>query len=191
MIETNEVKAALERAEREGRIVSGLRLPAIRHVELASGPATIVCHPDTPLIGEPEKKFELLPAGFEPLPVPTWTIPLRVTCGDNSLRSIRARTGRAGHERTACTRVFAQCHISFATLLWHFDPDRPDAKLKVTLCRLGGRMMDYSNVVSALKYVQDVTAAWLGMDDRDKRIVWAYDQKPGGPYGVQVQVEKV
>lgn len=135
------------------------------------------------------KPPQLVDAKFERGPisdVPQWTIPLRVVAGDNA-RGLRAKIGRAGHERTACTREFAKQHRAWewaVTLLQRYGG------IRVALTRIGGRTMDYANVVAAMKYVQDTAAAWLGVDDADNRIQWIYDQRPGGSkHGVEVRLE--
>lgn len=44
-----------------------------------------------------------------------------------------------------------------------------------------GRRLDDDNLQRSLKHVRDGVADFLGMDDRDKRIMWKYDQQNGTP----------
>ena len=50
--------------------------------------------------------------------------------------------------------------------------------------------LDQDNLVSSMKSVIDAIAKALGVDDRDKRITWSYDQRRGKPkqYAVEVRV---
>ena len=62
----------------------------------------------------------------------------------------------------------------------------------VTLTRVGGRRLDDDNLRGALKYVRDALAEWLGVDDRDPRVAWRYDQlavMDAEGVGVGVRVE--
>ena len=52
----------------------------------------------------------------------------------------------------------------------------PPPPVVVTLTRMGGRRLDDDNLRGALKYVRDALAEWLGVDDRDPRVAWRYDQ---------------
>jgi hypothetical protein len=69
------------------------------------------------------------------------------------------------------------------------DPPLP---CTVTLTRLSERELDDDNVRGALKSVRDAVAAWLGIDDRDKRVEWRYGQqkRPRGNNGVHIVVER-
>ena len=52
-------------------------------------------------------------------------------------------------------------------------------KVVVTLTRCSPRPLDDDNNVGAFKGVRDQVAAQLGIDDRDKRVAWAYGQERG------------
>lgn len=66
----------------------------------------------------------------------------------------------------------------------------PKPPMDVFLTRVAPRFMDTDNLVGSFKHCQDAIAAWLGLDDGDKRIVWHYGQKKGGvrEYALEVEI---
>jgi hypothetical protein len=56
----------------------------------------------------------------------------------------------------------------------------PDARVLVKLTRIGPNELDDDNLRGSLKAVRDELAAQLGVDDRDRRVRWAYDQRSEG-----------
>jgi len=68
----------------------------------------------------------------------------------------------------------------------------PALPLTVTVTRVApGRGLDpHDNLPGACKHVVDAIAAWIGIDDRDPRITWRYDQcADGRTIGVGIRVE--
>lgn len=63
----------------------------------------------------------------------------------------------------------------------------------VTLTRIAPRALDGDNLQNAFKAIRDGIADRLGVDDRDKRVRWVYDQEKGAPkqYGIRIQIEPV
>jgi len=57
----------------------------------------------------------------------------------------------------------------------------------VTLTRQAPRALDDDNLASAFKAVRDGVAAALGVDDRDPRVRWAYEQARG-PAAVRIRL---
>jgi len=53
--------------------------------------------------------------------------------------------------------------------------------LKVTVVRIAPRRLDPDNAVASLKGIIDGVADWLGIDDGDGRIEWAWGQERGAP----------
>ena len=181
MKSTNAVDEALARAEREGRVKDASRTCDVTVVDAIAA--------DKPAKLRKPRKDELV----DPLYVRkdfwefVWVIPLWVKPGDNS-RNNKARIGRAGHERTACTRVFARGHEGWCRLV---DLLRDNHKLKITLTRLAPRRLDRINVEAAMKYVADTVAAWLGVDDNDPRLQWQpCEQETSPKCGVRVEISK-
>lgn len=60
--------------------------------------------------------------------------------------------------------------------------------LEVTLCRIAPRALDDDNLRGALKAVRDGVADALGVDDRDCRVSWAYQQRRGAPGAYSVEI---
>lgn len=61
----------------------------------------------------------------------------------------------------------------------------------VLLVRLGPRELDDDGVVSALKGVRDAVAAFVGVDDRTKRLVrYSYDQRKQRCFGVEIEIRQ-
>ena len=68
----------------------------------------------------------------------------------------------------------------------------PALPLLVTVTRVApGRGLDaHDNLPGACKHVVDAVAKWLGIDDRDPRVSWRYDQKADGKtVGVGIRIE--
>lgn len=63
-------------------------------------------------------------------------------------------------------------------------------RFDVKLIRIAVAELDYSNLVGALKGVQDEVAEWIGLDDRDPLFRWDFLQQPCkmGFYGVRIEV---
>jgi hypothetical protein len=53
----------------------------------------------------------------------------------------------------------------------------PSLPVVVRLERIGWNELDDDNLRPAFKAVRDAIAAWLGCDDRDRRIRWEYGQR--------------
>lgn len=51
--------------------------------------------------------------------------------------------------------------------------------------------LDDDNLRGALKAVRDEVALCIGVDDKDKRVRWDYDEAPGPEHGVRIVVEAV
>ncbi len=86
----------------------------------------------------------------------------------------------------------AKIHRSTAKLMltqWGLHPELP---VTVTLTRIGAKTLDDDNLRSAAKAARDGVADWLGLDDADPRVTWAYAQQIGktGEYGLIVEVSK-
>lgn len=58
----------------------------------------------------------------------------------------------------------------------------------VRLIRVSPRILDDDNLRGALKAIRDGIADRLGIDDRDPRMTWLYDQRKGRPKERAVEV---
>jgi hypothetical protein len=106
-------------------------------------------------------------------------VPVRAVAEVNAREHWSARQKRAKDHR----RVTVICARS-ASLT------RPALPLVVTLTRLAPRAMDSDNAVGACKHVRDGVADWLGVDDGDERIEWAYGQERSPHYAVRVEITR-
>lgn len=114
-----------------------------------------------------------------------WLVPVYTYAGDNA-RDFKARIGRAGHERWAVHRTLAKQYACLNRFVVQAQAGR---HVRVTLTRLGPRAMDQSNVVAALKYVQDAVAERFGLDDGSPAFDWVYSQEKWPAYGVRIKFD--
>jgi len=80
-------------------------------------------------------------------------------------------------------------------LIWRSQKPVVSLPCKVTLTRIGPRLLDFGNLVYAFKGVQDKTADLIipglapGQADDEKRgITWDYKQEKG-LYGIRIEIE--
>lgn len=109
-------------------------------------------------------------------------VPLRTGTGQNDREHFRARARRVKHERLAVAWMLAV----------HKPPTGP---VTVTLCRVspGNGLDAHDNLRGSLKAPVDQVAEWLGRDDRDPSITWAYEQRRGavGIWLVEISVLQI
>jgi hypothetical protein len=110
----------------------------------------------------------------------TFTLPLRTVAGLNAREHWRARSRRVKAERMAA-RTF-----TCSTLRGESAP----LPCIVTMTRVSAGELDGDNLQGAFKAVRDGIADALGVDDRDKRVEWRYEQRrvARGSYGVIVEI---
>jgi hypothetical protein len=192
--ETDAIRDAIARAEREGRVIVNQRGPG---GSLDPAEPRTTRQQSSAAVGEAgqerrrkAKKPELVEASFVATSPRSFifTVPLHTSAGDNfGSKDRHRRIGRAGHERTACTRTFAKGHSAWSVLCIGLANG---CKVRVTLTRLAPRALDRINVEASLKYCSDTVAQWLGIDDNDSRIIWMpCEQRTGGSSGVEVRLE--
>ena len=107
-------------------------------------------------------------------------LPLRVVSEGNT----RGHWARKA-ERTKQARGLALTMLRAHGPRW--DGTTP---LAVILTRIAPCKLDDDNLRSSLKATRDGVADWLGIDDRNPRVRWLYDQEKRAPrtYGVRVHV---
>lgn len=113
------------------------------------------------------------------------SLPIRTKSLTNERTHWRVKAARAKAERTV-TR------LCFSVAPGH-GPLEDGEEAMVTMLRVAPRSLDSDNLPPSMKSIRDELAACLGLDDRDPRIVWAYEQrraeKGADPYAVDVLVE--
>lgn len=109
----------------------------------------------------------------------TITIPIRTVSELNRHEHWRAR-----HQRSKQQRALTLAHLTR-----HKRPAGEAYTIRLT--RLAPRSLDPGNLEASFKWVQDAIADWLGIDDGDSRLRFAYGQEQGVPkqYGVRVSIE--
>jgi hypothetical protein len=125
------------------------------------------------------------PAAFAP---PDWLVRFVAPLQTWSLTNQRDAHWRDRHRRAKDERAMTRLVIN-ALGLGTPNLQPPFAAFAVTLTRLGGQKLDDDNLRGALKSVRDEVADWLRVCDGDEAAAaWSYDQKPGGLWGVAVEV---
>ncbi len=106
---------------------------------------------------------------------------LRTVCELNAHEHWRVRQKRAAHQKSVVGIVLRRTVAPQMMTL---------APLVVTLTRIApsSGLDPGDNLPSSQKFVRDAVADLLGINDRDPRVTWAYDQERG-PWGVRVRVE--
>jgi hypothetical protein len=107
-----------------------------------------------------------------------FTLPLRTVSLANQREHWRSRSRRTKNERQVA--------------YWAFEHPGKPLPYAVTMTRIAPRALDDDNVRGALKAVRDGIAERLGIDDRDPRVAWRYEQRRGKPkeYAVHVRIEE-
>ncbi|QHJ00097.1 hypothetical protein GT347_20200 [Xylophilus rhododendri] len=105
-------------------------------------------------------------------------VPLRTGTGQNDRE----------HHHARARRVKAERHAVAWLLALHKPPAGP---VIVTMCRIspGPGLDAHDNLRASLKAPVDQVAAWLGRDDRDPSITWAYEQRRSKPGEWMVAIE--
>jgi hypothetical protein len=96
----------------------------------------------------------------------------------------RARNAKTQEARDAVTEALYEQD-------WTIPAPSEARPWDVHLVRLAPRELDDDGVVSALKGVRDAVAAFVGVDDKHRRLVrYTYDQRPQPEYGVEITVRQ-
>lgn len=115
-------------------------------------------------------------------------IPLRTGLGLNSREHWATRAKRVKTERFAVFVAFPRDWLGEAAAV--FGPAKPGPWL-VTLTRGSSGTLDDDNLRGSLKACRDEVARLMGLDDRDPRVVWRYEQVklPRGSWGVIIRLQ--
>lgn len=116
--------------------------------------------------------------------------PLSVTV---ALRTVNALNRHGEHYQARATRVRRERTVVLAALraqVGRVPPPLPPLgsgrKLLVVLTRVSPGRMDSDGAIASLKGTRDSVADYLGCDDADPRLAWAYEQDPGDAMAVRV-----
>jgi hypothetical protein len=105
-------------------------------------------------------------------------LPLRIESEANMREHWAVKASRTkAHRSTACLKV-APHRRKILSL---------GDRILITLTRVAPRELDDDNLARGFKAVRDGVADALGLDDRDKRLKWAYAQEKGKDYAAKVE----
>jgi len=111
------------------------------------------------------------------LPLRTWSEP--------NVRVHWAKRARRVREQRSDARTLVRAALSHEA--WK-SLRSGEARIVVTLTRIGPRTLDSDNLAASLKAVRDGIADAIALDDGDPRFDWRYAQKKGKPYAVTVEI---
>lgn len=103
----------------------------------------------------------------------------------------RVSAGRHAHQRDVVRRALNEQFGApplFSVMVNHWTKPNP---IEITLTRLApGELDPDENLPVSMKYVKDEIAAWFGVDDRDKRLRWRYQQErtAAGIYKIRIEI---
>lgn len=121
-------------------------------------------------------------------------LPLKLTNplnGSHKHWAVKARI-RKGHREASLLALRAPLS-AFRNSLGG-SPAGTGKTLLVAVIRVAPRQLDpHDGLPASCKGVVDGIADALGIDDRDPRIMWTYDQKKGAPrqYGVEIAITRL
>ena len=111
------------------------------------------------------------------------TVLIRTGNGLNAREHWRTRAKRVKSERNEVWACLRQ-----ASSIKPFDIQLPVA---VKITRLGpSNGLDTDNLAGACKAVRDEIAAWLGVNDNDKRVQWHYSQRRCSTWSIEIEFGK-
>jgi hypothetical protein len=115
-------------------------------------------------------------------------IPLHTVSESNAHEHWRKRHARANGDKKKGTIGQRKT----VELVCESKLKKPPLPCTVVLTRIAPRRLDPSNLVGALKHVQDGFADWIGVDDKHDHIVkYEYKQEKGAPKTCAVRIEIV
>ncbi len=109
------------------------------------------------------------------------TLPIRIDSLTNERGHWAKRSKPAAQHRWLASRCFTYAKSGIGLLL----------PCVVRLTRIAPREFDDDNIRAAFKSVRDGIADWLGLDDRDKRVSWLYEQESGKPRQYAVRIDLI
>ena len=90
-----------------------------------------------------------------------------------------SEANRASHEHWRVRQKRAKAQREAFRLLWKKHGKPVTLPAIVTFTRFSVRELDSDNLPTAFKHIRDQLAAEIGIDDRDKRVEWRYQQEKG------------
>lgn len=99
------------------------------------------------------------------------------------------KTGRGLNDREHWRARYRRVNCEKQAVGWKLSGSRkPNLPCGITLTRVApSNGLDGDNLQGSLKACRDAVAAWLGVDDADKRVTWIYFQRRGKGYSVEIE----
>lgn len=94
-----------------------------------------------------------------------------------------------GHWRTKARRARAQRGGTKLVVAANLGGRNLWPPIVVTFTRISPGTLDDDNLSSSMKHVRDGIADAFGIDDRDPRVSWKYEQRKESSYGVEIRIE--
>lgn len=117
-----------------------------------------------------------------------WVVPLALDRTTNNGALKKWLIGAAGKHRKAIGVALSRGLPALARLRKVIDDG---GRLRCTITRLGGGLMDDDNLPPTAKWVRDTVALFLGQEDGPTGpIDWKYAQEPGNLWGTRITLEK-
>lgn len=126
------------------------------------------------------------PAWVRPafMPPATWVIPI-ATVSETNERKWRERSRRTQAARAAVSKALGPHLRHLAPVAEAYHAGR---EVRVLFTRLGGHRLDKSNLPAAFKATEDALALMMGASDGAKNWLPDWEQVPGGPCGVRIEL---
>lgn len=136
------------------------------------------------IVAKDTEPVKLIVPTFRPsLSHPVWEIPLE-TRSEVNHREWRKRSKRSDAAWMAVSKAFGP-HLAYVV---RFASDyHSGIPVRVRFTRIGGRKLDRSNLPSACKAVEDVTAFFLGANDGSDLWKAEFEQEPCDGLGVRIE----
>lgn len=107
-------------------------------------------------------------------------VPIRLKCGENNREHRMARAARVKTERQAVfLSTLGPIRALLAALNQTFGALPSGVVVTLTRVSPGSGLDSHDNLRGACKAVVDELASILGVDDRDSRLTWQYEQERG------------
>jgi hypothetical protein len=110
-------------------------------------------------------------------------LPLRTESEANKREHWAKKAKRASEQRRAVAMAWlTKARVKF--------PQGNVPQLVIHLIRVAPRAMDDDNLARSFKAIRDEVAKQLGLDDRDQRLRFVYEQRRGAPreYAIEIHV---
>jgi hypothetical protein len=167
----------------------GMKLPPELERQILNTPGVVVTYAQPLTLPSPPepKAVQLIEPGIALVKGMVTLLVAFQSVSETNQRDWKARSRRSGMAWRAIREAIGPHLGLLEPLCLHYTQG---GALRVTFTRLGGRMMDRSNLPAAMKGLEDATAYCLGADDGHPAWHSFFEQQPTSPVGVMIQIEE-